>query len=105
MALTEFCLHVLHMWGDDDVLLFTDETFKRSTGIATRLAESLPQRHSCHQNVRELQLGNDIPLYYGTHKAATVKAATCMSGDDDDVPVAKLFYGTQVINHHDVFLG
>jgi hypothetical protein len=63
MALTQFCLHVLHMWEDDDIPLFTEETFKR---YAARLAATatvqaatgmLVNNNSkgCHWHVGQLQ--------------------------------------------------
>jgi hypothetical protein len=43
---------------------------------------------------------DDVQLFDGTHRAATVKAATGMSDDDDDVPVIR--WNASNKNNHDI---
>jgi hypothetical protein len=69
---------------DDDVPLFSEETFRR---YAARLAAKATVQPETDTGMSDDD--DDVPVFDGTHAAATVKSATGMSDDDDDVPVIR----------------
>jgi uncharacterized protein YbaA (DUF1428 family) len=69
------------MWEDDDVPLFTEETYRR---YAARIATKGTVQAATGMWDDD---DDDVPCFDGTHRAVTVQAATGISDDDDEVAV------------------
>jgi hypothetical protein len=74
MALTQFCLHVLHIWEDDDVPLFSKETFKLYAAAA-RLTATATATVQADTGMSDDD--NDVTLFNETHIKNHIKYNTC----------------------------